>query len=94
MNKKNTLYKAYLEKQKQIKKRDKTLKKYNISDDNKTIIINQNNKIFLFIWEVIGKIIKFVLYIIILILLTIGATVLLNGNLRNYILEFYKNIIV
>jgi len=94
MNQKNTLYKAYLDKKKQSKIKDKMLKKYNISDDDKTIIINKNNnKVALFIWEIIGKIIKFSLYIAILILVTIGATVLLNEGLRNYIFEFCKSII-
>lgn len=89
MNQNNTLYKAYLEKKKENKLREKTLKKYNISDSDKTIIISKNtNKIPLFIWEVIGKLFKLIFIITIVILVTIGATVILNEQLRNYILNF------
>lgn len=89
MNQNNTLYKAYLEKKKENKLREKTLKKYNISDSDKTIIISKNtNKILLFIWEVIGKLFKLIFIITIVILVTIGATVILNEQLRNYILNF------
>ncbi len=89
MNQNNTLYKAYLEKKKENKLREKTLKKYNISDSDKTIIISKNtNKILLFIWEVIGKLFKLIFIITIVILVTIGTTVILNEQLRNYILNF------
>ena len=89
MNQNNTLYKAYLEKKKENKLREKTLKKYNISDSDKTIIISKStNKILLFIWEVIGKLFKLIFIITIVILVTIGATVILNEQLRNYILNF------
>ena len=89
MNQNNTLYKAYLEKKKENKLREKTLKKYNISDSDKTIIISKNtNKILLFIWEVIGKLFKLIFIITIVILVTIGTTVILNDQIRNYILNF------
>lgn len=89
MSQNNTLYKAYLEKKKENEIKDKMLKKYNISNDKNTIIINKNkNNIGLFIWDIFCKIIKVIFYIIIASLVTIGATVLLNEGLRNYILNF------
>lgn len=88
MNQNNTLYKAYLEKKKENKIRNKMLKKYNISDDENTIIINKkSNKPILFIWDILSKIFKVVFYLAIAILVTIGATVLLNTELRDYIIN-------
>lgn len=89
MSQNNTLYKAYLEKKKENEIKNKMLKKYNISNDENTIIINKNkNKIGLFIWDILCKITKVTFYLIIATLITIGATVLLNEELRNYILNY------
>ncbi len=90
MSQNNTLYKAYLEKKKENKVRSKMLKKYNISDDENTIIINKKrmNPI-LFIWDILSKLLKVVFYLGIALLVTIGATVLLNVELRDYIMNFF-----
>lgn len=90
MSQNNTLYKAYLEKKKENKVRSKMLKKYNISDDENTIIINKKrmNPI-LFIWDILSKLLKVVFYLGIALLVTIGATVLLNVELRDYIMSFF-----
>lgn len=91
MKQKNTLYKAYLDKKKETKIKNKMMEKYNISNDENTIIINKNNnKFFLFVWEVICKIIKLIFYVAICILVTIGATVVLNKELLDYIINFIK----
>lgn len=91
MKQKNTLYKAYLDKKKETKIRNKMIEKYNISKDDNTIIINKNNNKFLiFFWEVICKVVKLIFYIAICILVTIGATVVLNKELLDYIINFIK----
>ena len=91
MKQKNTLYKAYLDKKKETKIKNKMIEKYNISNDDNTIIINKNNnKFFLFILDVISKIIKLIFYAVICILVTIGATVVLNKELLDYIINFIK----
>lgn len=89
MKQKNALYEAYLEKKEENKNKNKMLKKYNISEDENTIIINKHsNKILLILYEIIFKFIKVIIYIGILILVTIGATVLLNEEIRNYVINF------
>jgi len=91
MKQKNTLYKAYLDKKKETKIKNKMIEKYNISNDDNTIIINKNNnKFFLFILDFISKMIKLIFYAVICILVTIGATVVLNKELLDYIINFIK----
>ncbi|MDO5555146.1 MAG: hypothetical protein Q4G09_00385 [Clostridia bacterium] len=92
MSNKKTLYKAYLEKKKENKVRHKILKKYNISDNENTIIINKKSiNLFLLLFDFITKIIKVIFYIIITVLITIGATVLLNEELRNKIIIIFTS---
>lgn len=89
---KNTLYKAYLEEKKQKEKEEKIIKKYNLSKDENTIVINKNtNKIIKFISliiDIIGRLFKCIIFFIIVGLVTIGATVILNEELLNYIINF------
>lgn len=89
---KNTLYKAYLKDKEQKEKEEKLIKKYSLSKDENTIIINKKNsfiiKFLSLITDTIGKIFKLVIIITIAILVTIGATVVLNKELLNYIIEF------
>lgn len=89
---KNTLYKAYLEEKKQKEKEEKIIKKYNLSKDENTIVINRHsNKIIKFISliiDILGKLFKGIIFLIIAGLVTIGATVLLNEELLNYIINF------
>lgn len=89
---KHTLYKAYVKEKKQKEKNDKTIKKYNLSSDKNTIVINQNsNKIIKFlslIIDILVKILKLTIIVGIVALVTIGATVVLNKELLNYILNF------
>lgn len=89
---KHTLYKAYVKEKKKKEKNDKTIKKYNLSSDKNTIVINQNsNKIIKFlslIIDIFVKILKLTIIVGIVGLVTIGATVVLNKELLNYILNF------
>lgn len=89
---KNTLYKAYLKDKEQKEKEEKIIKKYNLSKEENTIVINKKNnfliKLFSLVTDTIGKILKLAVILIIVILVTIGATVVLNKDLLNYIIEF------
>lgn len=88
----NTLYKAYLKDKEQKEKEEKIIKKYNLSKEENTIVINKKNnfliKLFSLVADTIGKILKLAVILIIVILVTIGATVVLNKDLLNYIIEF------
>ncbi|MBE5806678.1 MAG: hypothetical protein E7313_08265 [Clostridiales bacterium] len=64
----------------------------NSIDDEKVIIIRKNNIVSLLI-DILGKCIKFILYIILFILLTIGATVLINSQIREVVLNILKQTI-
>lgn len=89
---KNTLYKAYLEEKKQKEKEEKIIKKYSLSKEENTIVINKNsNKMIKFlslIIDIFGKLLKLFLIVIIVGLVTVGATVILNKELLNYIINF------
>lgn len=64
-------------------------KQNNIIENDKVIIVRKKS-IFSTILEIIGKIFKIVLYFILLILLTIGATVLLNSQTREIFIDIIK----
>lgn len=89
---KNALYKAYIKEKKKKEKNNKTIKKYNLSSEENTIVINQNSnkiiKFFSLIIDIFIKILKLIMIIAIVGLVTIGATVVLNKELLNYILNF------
>lgn len=65
-------------------------KKKNQTIENENIIIVKKMPIIITIFETIGKIFKLILYIILFILLTIGATVLLNSQTREIIIDILK----
>lgn len=89
---KDTLYKAYLKEKKQKQKENRTIKKYNLSKDENTIVINQSSnkgiKIFSLVVDIFMKLLKLVIIVAIVGLVTIGATVLLNKDLLNYVLNY------
>lgn len=91
---KDALYKAYLKEKKQKQKENKTIKKYNLSNDENTIVINNNSnksiKYFSLLLEIIGKLIKFIIIIAIAVLVTIGATVVLNKEILDYVLNYMR----
>ena len=59
-------------------------------DDNEKIVIIRNKPILLIIVDIIAKILKLFVYFILIILLTIGATVLINEQMR----EYFINIVI
>lgn len=89
---KNTLYKAYLKEKKQKEKEEKIIKKYNLSKDENTIVINKKSnyiiKFLSLVADIFGKLFKLMIIILIVGLVTIGATVVLNEELLNYIINF------
>lgn len=58
--------------------------------ENENIIILKKKSFIMTIFEIIGRILKLILYIILFILLTTGATVLLNSTLREQIINILK----
>lgn len=89
--KKDTLYKAFLNDKKKKEKEKKIIKEYNLSSDKETIVINKSSskfiKIISFIIDISTKIIKLITIAIIVILTTIGATVILNQDLLSHMLK-------
>ncbi len=65
-------------------------KKKNQTIENENIIIVKKRSFLITIFEIIGKILKLILCIILFILLTIGATVLLNSQTRDIIIDIIK----
>lgn len=94
-NKKKSLYDKAIEKKKEIIEKEQLYKNYNLDKDKNTIIfdkrIKTGTKILNFIMELIIKFIKFLGLLIILALLTIGATVIINPELRDNLLEILNN---
>lgn len=66
-------------------------KENELNNDERVIII-KDKTILLIVIEIVGKIFKVLLYSILLILLTIGATVLVNYETRNLFIDMLKNI--
>lgn len=66
-------------------------KENEVNNDEKVIII-KNKTMLLIVIEIADKILKVLLYAILLILLTIGATVLVNYETRNLFIDMLKNI--
>lgn len=56
------------------------------ANDNNIVITKKNSKISI-AFEIIGKILKLVFYIVICLLLTVGTTVLLNNELREQLIN-------
>lgn len=67
-------------------------KKNNQTTQNENIIIVRKKPIFQTIFEIIGKISKVIIYMILIILLTVGATVLINSQTREFLVEILKNV--
>ena len=67
-------------------------KKNNQTTQNENIIIVRKKPIIQTIFEIIGKILKVIIYMILIILLTIGATVLINSQTREFLVEILKNV--
>lgn len=64
----------------------------NLTDDEKVVMIRKNNIVSLLI-DILGRCLKFILYIILFVLLTVGATVLINSQTREIVLNILKQTI-
>ena len=65
-------------------------KQNNVIDNDKVIIVRKKSIISI-IFDIIGKIFRVIVYFILLILLTIGATVLLNSQTREMFIDIIRN---
>lgn len=94
-NKTKSLYDKAIEKKNENIEKERLYKNLNLDRDKNTIIFekktNTGIKVLNFITESIGKIIKFLIILVVLVLLTIGATVLINPGLRDNLLEMLNN---
>jgi len=74
--------------------KEKLYKNLDLNQEKNTIVFERKNntliKILNFLMELIEKIIKFIFFIVVFILLTVGATVLFNPSLRQDLLEIIK----
>lgn len=65
-------------------------KKQNKTIENEDIIIARKKSFLLTIFEILVKIFRLIIYISLMILLTIGATVVLNNTLREQMLNIIQ----
>lgn len=94
-NKVKSIYDKAVEKKNENIEKEKLYKNLNLDRDKNTIVFENKTstgiKILNFIADSIGNIIKFVMIFVVLVLLTIGATVLINPGLRENLLEILRN---
>lgn len=76
----DSYYKGYLKKKKEQKQNRKIKKAY--EKENKNIIVIRQ-KWWVTIFYILANIFKFLLYIAIIFLLSLGATILVNAEIRN-----------
>lgn len=90
-NKTKSLYDRAVEKKNEKIEKERLYKDLNLDKDKNTIVFDKENntgiKILNLMSELLIKIIKFIFIIIVLVLLTIGATVIINPGLRDNLLE-------
>ena len=65
-------------------------KKQNKTTENENIIIVRKKTFLLIMFEIIVKIFRLIIYIALMLLLTIGATVLINATLREQMLNIIQ----
>ncbi|MBO5348429.1 MAG: hypothetical protein J6A89_01220 [Clostridia bacterium] len=88
-------YERYKKEQKAKVKEKQMRKKYNISDD-KVVIIQEKSKLDKFvvhISNIVAFIFKSIIYMLILVLSSIGATVVINESLRAIFIELLSAIV-
>ncbi len=94
-NKSKSIYEKALEKKKENQEKERLYNSLNLDRNKNNIIIEKEKHTFIkilnFIMDFVVKIIKLLVIFAILILLTIGATVLLNSQLRLKVLEILQN---
>lgn len=90
-NKTKSLYDRAIEKKNEKIEKERLYKDLNLDKDKNTIVFDKENntgiKILNLMSELLIKIIKFIFILIVLVLLTIGATVIINLGLRDNLLE-------
>ena len=90
-NKTKSLYDRAIEKKNEKIEKERLYKDLNLDKDKNTIVFDKENntgiKILNLMSELLIKIIKFIFILIVLVLLTIGATVIINPGLRDNLLE-------
>ena len=90
-NKTKSLYDRAVEKKNEKIEKERLYKDLNLDKDKNTIVFDKDNntgiKILNLMSELFIKIIKFIFILIVLVLLTIGATVIINPELRCNLLE-------
>ena len=90
-NKTKSLYDRAVEKKNEKIEKERLYKDLNLDKDKNTIVFDKDNntgiKILNLMSELLIKIIKFIFILIVLVLLTIGATVIINQGLRDNLLE-------
>lgn len=95
MTKKN-MFQEYQRNEEIEREKQELANKYNIEQENVSVSKKKVSKITLlysFIKNLSSKAVKIVFYILIFLLVTVGATVLMNETLRNQIISiFIQNI--
>lgn len=90
-NKTKSLYDKAIEKKNEKIEKERLYKDLKLDKDKNTIVFDKDKntgiKILNFIADLLIKIIKFIFILIVLVLLTIGATVIINPGLRDNLLE-------
>lgn len=90
-NKTKSLYDRAIEKKNEKIEKERLYKDLNLDKDKNTIVFDKENntgiKILNLMSELLIKIIKFIFILMVLVLLTIGATVIINPGLRDNLLE-------
>lgn len=95
-NKTKSIYDKALEKKNENIEKEKLYKNLNLDKDKNTIVFEKKTstgiKVLNFIADSITNIIKLLILLVVLVLLTIGATVLINPELRDNLLEMLNNL--
>ena len=90
-NKTKSLYDKAIEKKNEKIEKERLYKDLNLDKDKNTIVFDKEKntgiKILNFIADLLIRITKFIFILIVLVLLTIGATVIINPGLRDNLLE-------
>lgn len=94
-NKNKSIYEKALEKKKENLEKERLYDSLNLDRTKNNIVFEKEKHTFIkllnFIMDFISKIIKVLVIIVVFILLTIGATVLFNPELRMKVLEIINN---
>lgn len=94
-NKTKSLYDRAIEKKKEKIEKERLYNELNLDKEKNTIVFDKEKntgiKILNFITDLIIRMIKFTFILIILVLLTIGATVIINPELRDELLKILQS---